>query len=70
MHIKDDPRFAEAARCLLATWLAHDAGERADGEAERYWNLVFELADAYGRDLKQVAHLISAKAQEKCMEDV
>ena len=70
MLIKDDPRFAEASRCLLATWLAQDAGEHADGEAERYRKLAFELADAYGRDFKQVAHLISAKAQEKYMEDV
>ena len=55
MHIKEDPRFAEAVRCLLATWLAQDAGERADGEAERYRSLAFELADAYA-DGRQARH--------------
>lgn len=70
MHIKEDPRFKEAARCLLATWLAQDAGERADEEAERYRHLAHVLECEYGKTFKEVAHLISAKAQEKYMEDV
>lgn len=70
MHIKEDPKFAEAARCLLATWLAQDAGERADEEAKRYRRLAFELADAYGRDFGHVAHLLSAAAQQRYMEIV
>lgn len=70
MHIKEDPRFKEAARCLLATWLAQDAGEHADEEAKRYRHLAHVLECEYGKTFKEVSHLVSAKAQEKYMEIV
>ena len=70
MHIKQDPRFKEAAECLCATWDAQDAGEHAGEEAKRYRSLAHELADEYGKEFKETAHLISAEAQKQYMEGV
>ncbi len=68
MNIKQDPRFEEAAECMLQTWMAQELGEYADEEAERYMKLRDELASEYGRWSTDVAHMVSTRAHLMWME--